>query len=90
MIDDIETRLQRRLDIEPDTLMRDALTAIQGARALCAEYQAALRMCERRVARLRSVALAFRAAYYGDPAVLSLAAAWAALEAALGGDGDGH
>lgn len=162
-MNDIETRLQKRLDIEPDTLYSDALTAIQGARALNVEYAAALELCERQVtelmreiermrfgdvtaeeeeadrvalkrfqehlgrqlreaeekgrvatriewrgylrkaimrerelrkenARLQTIVTAARAvhtAYHGDPAVVSLAAAWAALEAALEEAGDG-
>lgn len=99
MIDDIETRLQQRLDIEPDTLYSDALTAIQGARALNVEYAAALKMCERRNEQLRAVvtaAQAYRAAWVGSPALfpdgpLAIGAAWTDLDdalAALKGAGD--
>lgn len=60
MIDTITASLERRLHTTPhDMMVSEALIAIRaliterdGARALCAEYGAALGMCERRVEEL--------------------------------------
>lgn len=85
MIDAITASLERRLHTTPhDMMVSEALIAI---RALITERDA----LTRENARLQTIVAAARAvhtAYHGDPAVISLAAAWAALEAAIEGVDD--